>query len=479
MSARDCFKTYSDKLQRLIGDTPLTRAEQRLIDNNGAVSFAETRPSAPTDDNTSRPELIRHLAEAGCDDATLSHHGLAISGAWVTGDLNLRGLHHDISFILADSHIKGQVHLHDAELKRVHLNGTFCNGLQGQRCKLTTNLFLSNGFHAAGTVDLLNAAIGGQFACRGGSFSRVLCCQGTQVKSDWVYDGLAKPPKQLVATNMSVSNFSDDENSYRRTSLLHLEGFTFNRLTSNMSPAQRLAIWNRKYEDKIKPKIPNIPWLCHTSQRDFDPAPHSFLARYYDRAGHHSAARDIRVSRDRRVAQATYNRRICSSTSHEHEMRNIILGNIALLVSSINNLSLSFNHKPARSIGILLILGFIGWYVFSSAYAHDQMVPAQAPILASADWQRSIEQAPDNPAAHWKAHSNIGKDYETFNAVLYTADVIIPLVDFTQEAAWSPSHTRGNWGVAAFWAKPLLKFFGWVLSAVITAAFAGFIERKD
>ena len=160
-------------------------------------------------------------------------------------------------------------------------------------------------------------------------------------------------------------------------------------------------------------------------------------------------------------------------------MRNIILGNVALFLSWFYRISLGYGHKPARSLRILLPLFVIGWLVFSSAHTHHQMVPAQAPILASADWQRSIEQAPDNPVAHWKAHSDIGKDYETFNAVLYTADVIIPLVDFTQEAAWSPSHTRGNWGVAAFWAKPLLKFFGWVLSAVITAAFAGFIERKD
>ena len=471
--------TYSKKLNDIIGDTPLTPAEHRLIDENGAVVFAETRPSAPSDDNTIRPDLIRHLAEADCPDITLSHHGLAIVGAWVTRPLNLRGLRNDISFILADSHIDGQIDLGEAQLYDVTLSGSSCNGLRGQGCKLTRNLFLINGFHATGTVDLTGATIGGQIVCHGGAFSGDLRCQEVQVKAGWVYLSLKTPPKRLVATNMSVGTLVDDADAWDRTEAFNLDGFTFNEIISHIPPAQRLAIWNRKAERDIEPKIPNIPWLSRASQQDFDPAPHTFLAQYYARIGHSRAASEIRISRDWRIAHADYNRRICSSTSHEHEMRNIILGNVALLVSSINNLSLGFNQKPARSIGILLILGFIGWYVFSSAYAHDQMVPAQAPILASADWQRSIEQAPDNPVAHWKAHSDIGEDYETFNAVLYTADVIIPLVDFTQEAAWSPSHTRGDWGVAAFWAKPLLKFFGWVLSAVITAAFAGFIERKD
>ena len=161
---------YSDKLQRLIGDTPLTPAEEWLIDNNGAVSFAETRPSAPSDDNTIRPALIRHLAEADCPDVTLSHYGLAIFGAWVTGPLNLDGLRNDISITLAHSHIDGQIHLDHARLYKVILSGSSCNGLHGHGCKLTASFFLRDGFHATGSVDLNSATVGGQLSCTGGRF---------------------------------------------------------------------------------------------------------------------------------------------------------------------------------------------------------------------------------------------------------------------------------------------------------------------
>lgn len=70
-----------------------------------------------------------------------------------------------------------------------------------------------------------------------------------------------------------------------------------------------------------------------------------------------------------------------------------------------------------------------------------------------------------------------GRDYETFNAVAYAVDLVVPIVSLGQEAAWAPSTTRGPWGWWLWWVRWWLIALGWIVTAIGAAAVTGVIRR--
>ncbi len=70
-----------------------------------------------------------------------------------------------------------------------------------------------------------------------------------------------------------------------------------------------------------------------------------------------------------------------------------------------------------------------------------------------------------------------GRDYETFNAVAYAVDLVVPIVSLGQEAAWAPSTTRGPWGWWLWGARWWLVALGWIVTAIGAAAVTGVIRR--
>lgn len=471
--------TYSKTLNDIEGHTPWTQAEERLIAEcpMGPVVFGNTRPDTRTSANTIRPALIRHLATQGCD-IPLGHYGLLIRGAWIDGDLDLMGLHNDIHLAVIHTHVAGQIKLADAKLSLVSFEGTLCHGLEAQRVKLSQSLFLRNGFHAKGAVNLHSAYINGQLSFSGSTFENALSCQSVFVEDGWFFRKLEQAPTRLDITRMHVGEVFDDAPAWRQTGAFDLEGFKFDHISSNIPTAQRLRIWGQKTERPFK-RYYRLSWHADSVIYDFDPTPFSNLARYYDNSGHHTSASDVRAERDWRMAQAAYHRYLCALDGSFIAAFRELWATLGFGMAWLFKITLAHGHKPARSLRWLFVLWVIGAGIFGATYHRDQLVPAPAPVLMSADWARSIAANPDNPVVHWKEHSDIGKDYETFNAPLYAADVIIPLINFGQEDAWSSTTTRGGWGVFAFYAKPTLKTLGWLLTAIAAAAVTGVIGRKD
>ncbi|MEL6683247.1 MAG: hypothetical protein AAFQ09_11495, partial [Pseudomonadota bacterium] len=70
-----------------------------------------------------------------------------------------------------------------------------------------------------------------------------------------------------------------------------------------------------------------------------------------------------------------------------------------------------------------------------------------------------------------------GRDYETFHAVAYAVDLVVPIVALGQEASWAPSTTRGPWGKVLWWVRWWLIALGWIVTAIGAAAVTGVIRR--
>lgn len=160
----------------------------------------------------------------------------------------------------------------------------------------------------------------------------------------------------------------------------------------------------------------------------------------------------------------------------------------SLIADRIFGFVVGYGHKPERSFYMLLTLVFAGWFLADRAWEEGDFAPTMGPVLMSESWQTlATDPEIQNPAKVWSdkyllapdgsSVLSAGRDYETFNAVSYAVDLVVPIVSLGQEAAWAPSTTRGPWGWWLWWARWWLIALGWIVTAIGAAAVTGVIRR--
>lgn len=171
-----------------------------------------------------------------------------------------------------------------------------------------------------------------------------------------------------------------------------------------------------------------------------------------------------------------------------HNMRVRLRNAGSLIADRVFGLVVGYGHKPARSFYMLLMLVFIGWFLAEKAWNAGDFAPTAGPVLMSESWQAlATDERIENPAKVWSDKYmaapdgttvlTAGRDYETFNAISYAVDLVVPIVALGQEAAWAPSTTRGPWGWWLWWVRWWLIALGWIVTAIGAAAVTGVIRR--
>lgn len=160
----------------------------------------------------------------------------------------------------------------------------------------------------------------------------------------------------------------------------------------------------------------------------------------------------------------------------------------SLIADKVFGVVVGYGHKPERSFYMLLTLVAIGWFLAQNAWDQGDFAPTSGPVLMSDGWQSlATDDRIENPAQVWSDKYMLapdgatiltpGRDYETFNAVSYAVDLVVPIVALGQEAAWAPSTTRGPWGWWLWWVRWWLIALGWIVTAIGAAAVTGVIRR--
>jgi hypothetical protein len=132
--------------------------------------FGDKRPDACKDGNRIRPKFLRFLALGGDDGAPVHEMGVQIEGAWIDGDIDFEGCNLPHRLTLRSCHIDGALHLREAQIVGLNLEGTFVRGILANRLRCTGALLLWRKFHSCGGVLLIGAKIDGTFDCEGGTF---------------------------------------------------------------------------------------------------------------------------------------------------------------------------------------------------------------------------------------------------------------------------------------------------------------------
>ncbi len=163
---------------RWLGDfARLSAAEARLVaccargEDWFPTGWNEKRPEKPTAENTILAGLIRFLALGGDALRPVHEAGVMLHGAWIEGLLDLHQCRASVQIDLRHCHFDAAPVFVAAHLPELSLSGSHVPGLDADRLTVTGGVFLDEGFTAEGEVRLLGATIGGDLACRGGSFA--------------------------------------------------------------------------------------------------------------------------------------------------------------------------------------------------------------------------------------------------------------------------------------------------------------------
>lgn len=149
--------------------------------------------------------------------------------------------------------------------------------------------------------------------------------------------------------------------------------------------------------------------------------------------------------------------------------------------------TVGFGYAPHYSIAVLAVLIFLAFLLALAAWNEGSFAPNSDVILTSPAWTEIAAQGCvvanepgclQNPAAAWSAKNAPGMDWDSFNAIAYAADLVVPLIDLGQTSAWAPSKDRGWWGMFMWWGRWLFIIAGWVVASLGLAAVTGFVQKN-
>jgi hypothetical protein len=344
----------------------------------------------------------------------------------------------------------------DLDLSGAKLTGTDQDGyaLVADGLKVGRNVYLADGFKAAGAVRLPVAGITGNLEMDGAKVTGsdqdgyALVAHGLRVGGGVrLRDGFeaagaislggarvggrldltdAAGIRRLVLQDARCSELADTESAWPPKGQLMVGGFQFDRLDDR-------AGWKRRLE-----------WVRRQGYgANWSADPYEQLAAFYTRTGEETAARQIRIAKN--DDELEYLRR-------KGDRRGTLRYRLW-----------------RRPFGWLLGYGY-------RRYPAGLLLVATI-VLAGVTfrWLNDIHTMVPNVDAGTAALA-CGKPYPCFNAAVYGADVVLPIIDFGQDSAWRPN-SKGDWGSLGQDLRWVFIAIGWVLGSIFVVAFTNLVRR--
>lgn len=454
--------------------------------------------------------------------------GLSAQGAIIVGNVLLRkGFSAKGSVDLNSTKIGGQLSCLNAQIEVAE-----GDALDAQGAQIAGSVFLSEGFSAKGSVDLVSAKIGGQLDCFKGRFQAerdtALRLQDTRAAA-FFWKDVTEISGRLDLSNAHFDSLTDDPESWGKVTDLILIGLTYTLISNPGDTAKRLE-WLGKGDrgnGEFSPQpYTQLAKVLREMGHDRDAravlveGENRHRCSEWDeiekRRAEQSTLRQIVMRNDSEFLdrfrdknfeanfQKDFDRtlRICLDAAKDHPNRpsdaQLELARVGLRQDlqwanakdklriwwlkakslGLNKL-VGYGYKPFNSLWALVVLVLLAAGLSHMAWRHGDFAPNSDVILSTTAWQTLAEdKTVRNPASEWSDKHGKGRDYETFNPLAYGFDVVVPIVNIGQEAAWAPSTTRGHWGWNLWWMRWLFTVFGWIVTALGAAAIAGLIRRE-
>jgi hypothetical protein len=320
------------------------------------------------------------------------------------------------------------------------------NALFAERMKVGGNVYLTEGFSAAGNVKLRAATIGGSLAIAPSRLADDKTKSALDATEVRVTGRLRWAPEKQVLGHVSLEGAavgqledswtepdgSKRPNGYWPTSgRLRLDGLTYGSIIGENQPDvdQRLKWVQSQYRPKAK---------------DFVSQPYRQLVQAYQQVGKDTEARKVAIAQLRDLRKH----------GHLTWHRNIF--------NRLLDLFIGYGYQTWKAgIYLLILFGAVFAFVLV-AKGHSAIVPAQNTALVY-----------PTPTAV-RCQSN----YPCFEPFGYTIDTVIPLINVHQADYWGPN-ADGPWGWACVVITYLGTAFGWLLATLALAGATGIVRKID
>jgi len=375
--------------------------------------------------------------------------GFRADSARFSSSLNITNCEISGSISLLSSSISGQLRLDDTQIKcfektavsadqaymgssvffdnmtansQVCLHGTTINGnisFQNSHLKNSFDIYALVLEHSTirGTIFLDPASVTGAINAIGMSTSHELVLQTSCIAEC----------TELDLTNAKVGRLYDTEESWPAMGNLNIDGFLYDSINC-MSPTTA--------EQRLN-------WLWRMPSGQFLPQPYEQLATWFQKTGHDSEARTVRIAKE---------------WSRFKTFKNPF----KIFWWLLKFIFVGFGYKPYYAACWLIGLIVLGSFVYNRNI--DLMTPSVSYNFNATE--------PTGGNAGLQA-----SDYPDMNTLFYSIDVALPIVDLQQERYWMPnsSHPGGHALWLFNWFEVL---FGWFLASMGIAGATGII-RKD
>lgn len=364
------------------------------------------------------------------------------------------------------------------------------------------NVLLDTNARAAGEVRLAGAAIVGHLSLEGGRFANdgavAIHAENAEIGHALilrrtVIDG------RFVLTDAAAGSLADDLDSWPKGQIV-LDGFRYQRISSPAVSAEMRLDWLRR----------QVPADIGTT---FRPQPWEHLIRVLRDMGHARDATMVAIGKQQALRQAGHigNRSdraqfapfwhrsaalLGLRTTANHWAN--LAGNAATRwLHDAYGVIAGFGYRPGRIVMWMLVVWLAGGLYFDRMAREGIMAPAEPTLLIAAldgTKRPSAQSGPGNcgvrnevaPEFYWWACPGMPSEYPHYNPWLFSADLILPVVDFHQFTFWAPAATYttrsgevrpmagGELSKIVQWSIVL---FGWAMSLMFGAIMTRLVEK--
>lgn len=193
----------------------LTAAEKYFLDRCGKGEWAKfgdhSRPKEPRTSVKIRAELVRFAMRKGNEDHRIHWRGPRLKGAWITGQIGLNLCKTEFALRATNCHFEEKLHLFDAEIFGVEIDGSWCPGIMAYRLRTAGPVMLENGFQSTGEIDLDYARIDGRLGLQGAvltprSKEWALTAEGARIRDEVSFSNLKVPEE--VGSSYTLVEFA-------------------------------------------------------------------------------------------------------------------------------------------------------------------------------------------------------------------------------------------------------------------------------
>lgn len=468
-----------------------------------------------------RGEFLRYLLLGGCDelkarDTYVHEKGVQLGGALITGVLDLEGCRILRDIVLFGCRFDAAPVLRSAVISNLFLNGSTLPGLLADGLDAKGGVFLRR-MQAEGAVRLLGAKLGGDFSCVGARLTAGLegvtlyandleakgsvYLRGVQAKGEvWLLG--AKLGGDLDCVDARLTSLHADgariegvfflRGEARITGDLGLAGAQFAALSDDEAcwpPAGGLQLNRCQYGAIVGGAVTaeaRIKWLSLQDEsqfgQDFWPQPWEQCAKVLREMGHREDARAILIEKEKRQ-RADQRKRLWDSYMREDYYGRVVWDWVLAV-------TVRYGHRPLLAFVWLFGFWLLGAAMFATAAQNHAIKPNDVRIIRASEWvacapdyvaDKDLEQpAPRNKTGRSQLACFLDQpeaaSYPRFNAPVYSADTLLPIVAMEMQSYWIPDDSDrgvGMWARRYLWLQIIM---GWALSLLAVAGFSGLIK---